>query len=197
MYKNIALPAPKPSSWNIFSWITCGSSADVIPPSTAPTELEKIAIQINMTTFVRENYHAVLSEARCPCSGEAMPCPSAVRAFEAALETSPLNLKELKICLFGLQRERKRREWHAERDQVLPVQPDQQQRHRRAAPVHLEACELGLLVGEGRQLGAVMQERGLLLFRVGLDLVQLDHRRGNRLKVRDATLLGVLLPEGL
>lgn len=104
MYKNIALPAPKPSSWNIFSWITCGSSADVIPPSTAPTELEKIAIQINMTTFVRENYHAVLSEARCPCSGNAMPCPSAVSAFEAALETSPLNLQELEMGLFGLQR---------------------------------------------------------------------------------------------
>ena len=103
MYKNIALPAPKPSSWNIFSWITCGSSADVIPPSTAPTELEKIAIQINMTTFVRENYHAVLSEARCPCSGKAMPCPSAVSAFEAALQTSPLNLEELEMCLFGLQ----------------------------------------------------------------------------------------------
>lgn len=103
MYKNIALPAPKPSSWNIFSWITCGSSADVIPPSTAPTELEKIAIQINMTTFVRENYHAVLSEARCPCSGKAMPCPSAVSAFEAALQTSPLNLEELEMGLFGLQ----------------------------------------------------------------------------------------------
>jgi hypothetical protein len=103
MYKNIALPAPKPSSWNIFSWITCGSSADVIPPSTAPTELEKIAIQINMTTFVRENYHAVLSEARCPCSGKAMPCPSAKAQFESALKTEPLNLEALEMGLFGLQ----------------------------------------------------------------------------------------------
>ena len=30
-----------------------------------------------------------------------------------------------------------------------------------------------------------------------LDLVELDHRRGNRLQVRDAALLGVLLSQGL
>lgn len=42
-----------------------------------------------------------------------------------------------------------------------------------------------------------MQERGLLLLGVRLDLVQLDHRRYDGLHVSDAPILRVLLTEGL
>jgi hypothetical protein len=105
MYKTIALPTQKKSSWNLFSWVSCGSSSDIITPAiNAPTKLEKsLSTQADLIGFIREQYLVILTEARCPCSGKAMPCPSAVTQFESALATEHLNLESLEMGLFGLQ----------------------------------------------------------------------------------------------
>lgn len=105
MYKTIALPTQKKSSWTLFSWVSCGSSSDVMTPAiNAPAELEKsLSTQADLIGFIREQYLAILTEARCPCSGKAMPCPSAVVEFKAAVEEEGLNLEALEMGIFGLK----------------------------------------------------------------------------------------------
>jgi hypothetical protein len=53
------------------------------------------------------------------------------------------------------------------------------------------------LLAEGPKLGAVVKQGGFLLFGVGFDLVQLDHRCDDGLHVSDPAVLRILLTEGL